>query len=129
MRGTISAIECISVDAQCNATLVPMWQNVVQEEARDIALTFALVQGSFGALKAPENSSFWSLEGFIPTVGAAVPNGIPQTSSPKELCHFAGSAALSRSEKNAFISPCYTLTPYPRLSFPEGENLGLEVLQ
>lgn len=95
MRETISAIECVSIDAQCNATLVPMWQNVVQEGARDISLTFAWVQGSFRALEAPENSSFWNLEGSSPTVGAAVPNGIPQTSSPRELCHSAGPVALS----------------------------------
>lgn len=100
MRETISVIECVSVDAQCNATLVvPMWQNVVQEGARDISLTFALVQGSFRALKAPENSSFWNPKGSRPTVGDAVPNGIPQTSSPRELCHFAGSAALSCQQK------------------------------
>lgn len=95
MRETISAIECVSIDAQGNATLVPMWQNVVQEGARDISLTFAWVQGSFRALEAPENSSFWNLEGSSPTVGAAVPNGIPQTSSSRELCHFAGPVALS----------------------------------
>lgn len=99
MRETISAIECVSVDAQCNATLVPMWQNVVQEGAKDIFLTFALAQSSFRALKAPEKSSFWKLKGSSPTVRAAVPNGILQTSSPRELCHFAGLAALSLSEK------------------------------
>lgn len=124
MRETVSAIDCTYWHPMQS---MPLWcpcDSVAWEGTRDFSLTSAWVQGGFRALEAAENSLLWSLKGSSPTVGTAVPDGIPQTSFPGESGHFAGSAAVRCKQK--WEGCIHELPVRPEPALPRRRKCGTE---
>lgn len=74
--------------------------------------------------QSAENSSLWNFKGSIAAMGTAVPNGIPQISSPGELCQSASSAACSHQQKGKGC--IHELTYDAQTALPRKKILGTE---